>query len=320
MSQRKSADQVSSPPRSRPGYKNAVTSDVIVTQTKPGAGVSRQPLSALSSSGAKSMGENGGSNRGGGNDTILVIPAPASRPAEYFSSPSAPTSSKAKAPGKGSGLEIDLRAMLGLGSPNVPTTVDPPVVEPKAVSLHSSPSVYDASASVTPAAARLSSRARVSDEPGPGSLGSEPPGLASFPSSPSYYFSFSYPSSWVVLPDGFTSPTSLHDLSDLDIGVPSSADHGGEKRQYLDDGSNGGSPHYGGMSGHDAHNRGVEESKGGSVEPRASWAPLAGINIDRLGVESFPLGASDDDHRRPGGIGEEDTCSSETTDRGRTSA
>ena len=251
------------------------------------------------------MGESGSSNKEGGHDTILSIPAPASRPTGYLSSLSAPSSSKPKAPDKGSGLTIDLRSLLGLGSPNVPATIDSPVVGPKAFSSRSSPSVYDASASATPAAARSSSRARASDAPAPDSLGSEPPGLASFPSSPSYVFSFTHPSRWVVLPDGFTSSTSLNDLSALDVGVPSSARYGGELTQYLDDGSNGGSSHYNsGVSGNSILNQGVEEVKGDSAEPRASWAPPAGIDVNRLGIESFLLGDSDDGQPRPGGIEE----------------
>lgn len=143
-----------------------------------------------------------------------------------------------------------------------------------------------------------------SDAPGPGSLGSEPPGLASFPTSPSYHFSFTYPSRWVVLPNGFTGPTSLHDMSDLDADVPSSAGWGGALTQDLDldDGDNGGFLHNGSSSSNETPNRSLQTSKGGGLKQRGRWELPEGINVDHVGPEYFLLEDSDDGETRSNGI------------------
>ena len=57
------------------------------------------------------------------------------------------------------------------------------------------------------------------------------------------------------------------------------------------------------MSSPEKIDQGVEEAKGGSVQPHATWTPPIGIDVDRLGFESFLLADSDDDRTHSDGIG-----------------
>ena len=69
--------------------------------------------------------------------------------------------------------------------------------------------------------------------------------------------------------------------------MASSGGWGGAFTKIID-GSNGVPPHRENNSNYDILNRGVEESKGGSLEqPRSSSAPPIGIEVDRHGYDSF---------------------------------
>ena len=311
---------VSSPAGSSPGHSAPIPSTIKVSgqgsKTKNDA--TKTPVRNPDLSGVgKWMGEGRGSSNRVGHDMSLGTPAPDSAQAGFTSPPSTPTSSKAKALDKGNELagvaiedhvgnsratnrrvrrfseaERDLRRLIGLGSAN-----------------GSNASVPDAPASDASVADRPASQAQGSNASGPSTPGSDPPGSdppgpgLSIPGPPSSSSSSTtYSACWVVLPEGFTKSTSLHGLSDLDDGVASSAGWGGALTQYID-GGNVGSPHDGQMSSHEIIDQGVEEAKGGSVQPHVSWAPPIGIDVGRLGFESFLLADSDDGRSHSNGIG-----------------
>ena len=46
-----------------------------------------------------------------------------------------------------------------------------------------------------------------------------------------------------------------------------------------------------------------KEAKGGSVQPHVTWTPPIGIDVDRLGFDSFLLADSDDERSHSNGIG-----------------
>ena len=84
-----------------------MTSDLVAVPAKAIAGVTRNPSSANSSGGAKSMREGRSSDNGGKSDKILALPAPVSSPAGSSPGHSAPIPSTIKASDQGSKTEDD---------------------------------------------------------------------------------------------------------------------------------------------------------------------------------------------------------------------
>ena len=313
--QGKLTNKSSAPLKSRGKDKDAVTSDSVSVSARTNEGVRGKPSPASSSGGLNSTRENKGLRNGGSRDTSLAIPAPAHRPAGLSSGPYAPTSSKAKALGEGNGLEndateavttskaIDCRVKRFSGAEqelrNIISHGSTKGLE--AGSSRSSAPASDAPTSGVPVSDRSASQARAFDVSGYDSLGSEPPGLVSFPST-SLSSSSAYSAFSVGLPEGFTTPTSRHCFHDREVGVASSGGWGGAFTKIID-GSNGVPPHRENNSNYDILNRGVEESKGGSLEqPCSSWVPPIGIEVDRRGYDTCLLAESDDGHSRPDGI------------------
>ena len=242
----KPSNQYSASPTSRCENEDAEESDSVSVSAKTSDGVGGNPSAANYSLGVNSTGEDRGLSNGGGRDKILAIPAQAHRP-DWCSSPDATTSSKLKALGKGCGVDIgatedlvinngatdhlierfaeaerELRNLTRRGMPESAATNNPTVVDPDVVSTHSSAPVSDAPASGLPASDMSTSHARGFDASSLDSLGSEPPGLISFPSTP-FSSSSTYSACSVELQRDFMKPTSLHGSNDLDVRVTSSA-------------------------------------------------------------------------------------------------
>ena len=247
MAEVKPSNQYSAPPTSRSENKNAEESDSVSVSAKTSDGVGGNPSAANYSLGVNSTGEDRGFSNRGGSEKISAIPAPAHRPDWCSSPPDATTLSKLKALGKGCGVDIgatedlvinnretdhpierfaeeerELRNLTRRGLPESAATNNPTVVGPDAGSTHSSVPVSDAPASGLPVSDMSTSQARGFDTSSFDSLGSEPPGLISFPSTP-FSSSSTYSACFVGLQRHFMKPTSLHGSNDLDVRVTSSA-------------------------------------------------------------------------------------------------
>ena len=292
-----------------------MTSGSAAVSVKTNEGVGGKPSPASSAGGLNSTGENQGLSNGGSRETSLAIPAPAHRPAGLSFGPCAPTSSKAKPLGEDSRLENDATEAVTTSKAidcrvkrfseteqDLRNTISRGSTKGfEAGSARSSAPVSDAPTSGVPVSDRSASQARAFDVSGYDSLGSEPPGLVSFPST-SLSSSSAYSAFSVGLPEGFTTPTSRHCFHDREVGVASSGGWGGAFTKIID-GSNGVPPHRENNFSYDILYQGVEESKGASLEqPSSSWAPPIGIEVDRRGYDSFLIAESDDGHSHSDGI------------------
>ena len=295
-------------------------SDIII------AGVRGKPCPANSSGAVNSMEAGRGSHHGSGLDTSLSRLDPADPPNVGSHSPSAVSYSKAKALCTGSNLnngatedavrnkrEANRRATrllvlnqkpqttIGFGSPTGSNTNNSAVVGPEAGSKHVNTPVSTTLASGVPLSDRTVSHANGFHASGPSapgldSLGSDPPGLISFPTTPSSSSSI-HSANPVGMPEAFSKRTPLHGFGDFDVGVALSAGRGGVLTKYVDVG-NGVRPYDDNNSTHEPLDRVDEESKDASAEPRASRAPVIDIDSRRFRFESFPLADSDCDQSR----------------------
>ena len=251
MAQIKPVGQSFAPPTCQCEDKNAVASDVVSVSANTNEGVGGKPSPLNFSGGVNSTGEDQGMRTGDGRDTSLTVRRLAHRPVGLSCSPCSSTFSKLKALGKGrrtengateypecdkratdrrvkrfAEAEQEVRNLTRVELPENAVKNNPTIVVPDVGSRHPTAPVSGAPASGLLVSDRLASQAQRLDASGYDSLGPEPPGLISFPSTP-FSFSSTCSACSVGLKQGFRMSTSLHGSYDLDVGVASSAGNGG---------------------------------------------------------------------------------------------